>query len=124
MISVLNFKPYEHGSIKGFFDLRYHGLTIKGARLMAGPNGLWVSLPQRKGEQDGETKYFDQLFLTRPEAEHIRGLVMADLRVSRQMLRQPMRQKRPSRTAHHDRRCRLARLKKLSSRSTSKISFW
>ena len=56
MISVLNFKPYENGHIRGFFDLRYHGLTIKSCRLMAGNNGLWFSFPQVKGEEDGEVR--------------------------------------------------------------------
>ena len=64
MISVLNFKPFGKGSIKGFFDLRYHGLTIKGCRLMNGNGDLWFSFPQVKGEADGETKWFDQMYLT------------------------------------------------------------
>ncbi len=79
MISVLNFKPFDRGALKGFFDLRYHGLTIKGCRLMLGNKGLWFALPQHKGEQDGETKHFDQLYLTPPEAEHVRKLALADL---------------------------------------------
>ena len=79
MISVLNYKPFDRGSMKGFFDLRYHGLTIKGCRLMNGNNGQWFSFPQVKGEQDGEVKYFDQMFLTALEREHVRNLVIADL---------------------------------------------
>ena len=79
MISALNFKNYDKGAMRGFLDLRYHGLTIKGVRLMSGNNGLWLALPQQKGEQDGETKWFDQMFLTKPEAEHVRRLVLADL---------------------------------------------
>ena len=79
MISALNFKQFDRGAMKGFFDLRYHGLTIKGCRLMAGKNGLWIALPQKQAEQDGETKWFDQMFLTKPEAEHVRRLVLADL---------------------------------------------
>ena len=81
MISVLNYKPFNRsGTIRGFFDLRYHGLTIKGCKLMNGNNGLWFSFPQVKGEQDGETKYFDQMFLTTPEREHVRTLISAQLR--------------------------------------------
>ena len=79
MISALNFKQFDKGSLKGFFDLRYHGLTIKGVRLMNGNGGLWLAFPQQKGEQDGETKWFDQMFLTKPEAEHVRRLVIVDL---------------------------------------------
>ena len=79
MISSLNFKPHDKGFIKGFFDLRYHGMTIRGCRLMSGSNGLWVAYLQQKGEVDGEVKYFDQLYLTPPEADHVRKLVLADL---------------------------------------------
>lgn len=79
-VGALNFKRFEKGAMCGFLDLRYHGLTIKGVRLMAGNGGLWLAFPQQKGEQDGETKWFDQMFLTKPEAEHVRRLVVADLR--------------------------------------------
>jgi DNA-binding cell septation regulator SpoVG len=79
MISVLNWKEFDRGAIKGFFDLRYHGLTIKGCRLMDGGNGLWFAFPQKQGEQEGEVKYFDQMFLTSPERDHVRRLVIADL---------------------------------------------
>jgi hypothetical protein len=81
VISVLNFKKFDRGSILGFFDLRYHGLTIKGCRLMAGNNGgsPWFSFPMLRGEQDGKTKYLDQMFVTVPEREHVRALVLAEL---------------------------------------------
>lgn len=41
----------------GFFDLRYHGLVIKGCWLMSGTNGLWIALPQHEGEKDGKRKW-------------------------------------------------------------------
>jgi DNA-binding cell septation regulator SpoVG len=82
MISVLNFKRFERGSILGFFDLRYHGLAIKGCRLMTGQNGLWVAFPQKEGkDENGAAKYYDQLFLSKPEMEHIRNLVIAELQM-------------------------------------------
>ena len=80
MISVLNFKQHDQGALIGFFDLRYFGLTIKGCRLMDGRNGLWIAFPQQKVEQSGETKWFDQMYLTPPERQHVRRLVLADLR--------------------------------------------
>ena len=83
MINALNFKPFDRGSLRGFFDFRYHGLVIKGCRLMASNGGLWVAMPQRKGEQDGKVKYFDQLYLTPPEQEHVRRLVLVDLQAQR-----------------------------------------
>jgi hypothetical protein len=94
MISVLNFKSFNKGAIKGFFDLRYHGLTIKGCRLMNGNSALWFSFPQVKGEENGEVKYYDQMFLTALEREHVRNLVLLD-RQSQGHLDQP-KQKRPS----------------------------
>jgi DNA-binding cell septation regulator SpoVG len=81
MISVLNFKPFDRGSIMGFFDLLYHGLTIKSCRLMKGTHGLWFSFPQIKAEVNGETKYLDQIFLTPPECKHVRKLVLMDLQL-------------------------------------------
>ena len=80
MIGVLNFKPFQRGSILGFFDLRYHGLVVKGCRLMTGQNGLWFSFPQNEGDDGhGETKYYDIIYLTAPEREHIRRVVIAEL---------------------------------------------
>lgn len=79
-VSALNFKPYEKGAMRGFLDLRYFGLTIKGVRLMTGNNGLWLAFPQRQGTDDGgQVKYYDQLYLTAPEMDHVRRLVIADL---------------------------------------------
>ena len=81
MISVLNFKPFTKGSILVFFTLRYHGLAIQNCKLMAGSNGgpTWFSFPQVRAEEDGETKYYDQMFLTSLEREHVRKLVLIDL---------------------------------------------
>ena len=79
MISVLNFKEFNKGAIRGFFDLRYFGLVIKSCRLMSGNNGLWFCFPQVKGEEDGAVKYYDQMFLTSQEREHVRKLVMLEL---------------------------------------------
>ncbi|BBO88187.1 hypothetical protein [Desulfosarcina ovata] len=78
-VSALNFKPYDRGAMRGFFDLRYYGLTVRGCRLMSGNNGLWIALPQKEAMQDGERKYFDQMYLTAPEMEHVRRMVLADL---------------------------------------------
>jgi DNA-binding cell septation regulator SpoVG len=80
MVSVLNFKPFQRGSILGFFDLRYHGLVVKGCRLMTGQNGYWMAFPQKEGnDKDGKTQYFDQLYLAKPEADYVRRLVVAEL---------------------------------------------
>ena len=80
MIGVLNFKPFQRGSIVGFFDLRYHGLTVKGCRLMDGKKSYWMAFPQKEGtDKDGKIQYFDQIYLTKPEVEHVRRLVVVEL---------------------------------------------
>ena len=79
MVSAMDFKKYERGSLLGFFTLRYHGLSIQNCRLMAGSNGAWFAFPQDKRDKDGETEYIDILHLTNPEREHVRSLILADL---------------------------------------------
>jgi len=79
MISVLNFKPFDSGSLKGFFTLLYHGLSIKNCRLMTGDNGLWFSFPQQKENLGDEVKYHDQMFLSPPERDHVTRLIVLDL---------------------------------------------
>jgi hypothetical protein len=81
MIDVLNFKPFNRGSLLGFFTLRYHGLSIQNCRLMSGSNGgsAWFSFPQIKDERNDETRYLDILHLTNPERKHVRALILAEL---------------------------------------------
>jgi len=80
MIGVLNYKLFQRGSVLGFFDLRYHGLVIKGCRLMIGQNGYWMAFPQKEGtDKDGKTQYYDQMYLNKPEADHVRRLIVAEL---------------------------------------------
>jgi DNA-binding cell septation regulator SpoVG len=105
MIGALNFKTFQRGSILGFFDLRYHGLVVKGCRLMNGQNGYWIAFPQKEGtDKDGKTQYFDQIYLARPEAEHVRRLVVAELETQGHIhhKKQPAQpQQRPSNGFHH-----------------------
>lgn len=77
--SALNFKASDKGHIKGFFDLRYYGLTIKGVRLMTGPKGPWVALPQQKTEKAGEVKWVEVMSMTAPEMSHVTKMVLTDL---------------------------------------------
>lgn len=76
---ALNFKSYNKGPLRGFFDLRYGGLTIKGCRLMEGNDGLWFAFPSQREEENGETRYRDFLYLTPPERAHLTRLVIAEL---------------------------------------------
>ena len=63
---------------------------------MNGNNGLWLAFPQRKGEQDGETKWFDQVYFTKPEAEHVRRLVITDLQRQGHIQAKASAQQRPA----------------------------
>jgi hypothetical protein len=98
MISVMNFKAYNRVSLLGFFTLRYHGLSIQNCKLMAGNAGgpAWFTFPQVKGEQDGETKYYDILHLSNPEREAVRALIIADLQSQGYLTDQP----KPKRSQH------------------------
>ena len=80
-VSALNYKKYDKGSMLGFFDLEFHGMTVKGCRLMSSNNGSgnWIALPQKEGEKNGERQWFDILYMTPPLSDHVRGLVLADL---------------------------------------------
>jgi DNA-binding cell septation regulator SpoVG len=82
MISPLNFKPYNKGSIIGFMDVQIGLVTIKGARLMAGKDNsqMWIALPQMPGtDDDGGKKYHEIIHVTSPVREHIRKAVIAEL---------------------------------------------
>ena len=81
-VRVLNFKSYPKGAMLGFFDLGYGGMVIKGCRLLSGNNGYWIAYPSRKGEKDGEVKYFDHVYLARPESDHVCAMVVAELQMS------------------------------------------
>ena len=78
---VKRFKPYKHGHIRGFFELEYHDLTIKGCRLMAGnKGGYWIAFPQSRHEKDGETEYRDILWLPQYVMAEVKRQVVDDLK--------------------------------------------
>jgi DNA-binding cell septation regulator SpoVG len=79
-IRCMNWKPWEKGSMLGFFDLGYGGLVVKGCRLLRGNNGMFVGLPQRQDtDKDGNTQYFDIVYFSGPEKEHVRKAAIVDL---------------------------------------------
>ena len=80
MIRALNFKSYEKGSMRGFFDLGYGGLVVKGCRLMDGKNGLWLAMPSKQIKKDGETIYLDIVEMAKSDAEQVRKTILSDLR--------------------------------------------
>jgi len=60
-------KPNEEGQwgkVKAFFDVENSGFEMKGFRLVEGINGLFVSMPSRKGsDEDGNDKWFDTIWI-------------------------------------------------------------
>jgi len=51
---------------------------------MQNDRGYWFGFPTRKGEQDGQEKYFDFIYTTPQEREHIRRLIMLELGIESQ----------------------------------------
>ena len=81
-VRVIDFKPYRKGALIGFFTLGYGGICIKGCRLMSGSNGNghWIALPQKEyQDKDGKTQYTDQIYITKPEADFVRRVVVMEL---------------------------------------------
>ena len=55
MIEILNFKPFEKNTLKGFLDLKMTniGLTIKGCTCHQKDGQRWIGLPARPYEDEG-----------------------------------------------------------------------
>lgn len=57
MIKVTRLRKIEgYEKVKGFCDISYHDVKIKGLRIINGSNGLFVAMPREKGK-DG--KFYD-----------------------------------------------------------------
>ena len=60
-------QPNEEGQwekVKAYFDVENSGFEIKGFRLVEGINGLFVSMPSRKGtDENGNDKWFDTVWI-------------------------------------------------------------
>ena len=58
------------GKVRAFFDVTTSdGFTIKGFKIIEGINGLFVSLPSQKGNDD---EYYDTIWLTEEVRESMR----------------------------------------------------
>ena len=54
----------QWGKVKAFFDVENSGFEMKGFRIIEGINGLFVSMPSRKGTDDeGNDKWFDTIWI-------------------------------------------------------------
>ena len=58
-------KPNEEGQwgkVKAFFDVENSGFEMKGFRIIEGINGLFVSMPSRKGTDDEGNEEWRKIF--------------------------------------------------------------
>ena len=54
----------QWGKVKAYFDVENAGFEVKGFRLVEGINGLFVSMPSRKGtDENGNDKWFDTVWI-------------------------------------------------------------
>jgi hypothetical protein len=62
MIQIVNFKPYQSGTLIGFCDaiVSKWFLSFKSISVFQKGESRWISLPQKKIEKDGKT-YFNPL---------------------------------------------------------------
>ena len=70
----------QWGKVKAFFDVENSGFEMKGFRLVEGINGLFVSMPSRKGtDESGNDKWFDTIWIeSRDVREQLNTLALAE----------------------------------------------
>lgn len=70
----------QWGKVKAFFDVENSGFEMKGFRLVEGINGLFVSMPSRKGtDENGNDKWFDTIWIeSRDVREQLNTLALAE----------------------------------------------
>ena len=72
-MKVINWKPYNKGKLRGFFDvLTAEGFTIKGFKIMEGINGEFVSRPS---QQDKDGEWFDTVYCTKEMSAELLKIV-------------------------------------------------
>ena len=72
-MKVINWKPYNKGKLRGFFDvLTAEGFTLKGFKIMEGINGEFVSRPS---QQDKDGEWFDTVYCTKEMSAELLKIV-------------------------------------------------
>jgi len=71
-MQVKNLKPFSGAnSLKAFFDVETsEGILIKGFRLADGKNGLFVSVPSDRDQND-KTKFWDKVIMTKEQRSEL-----------------------------------------------------
>lgn len=76
-MKVKDFRKVNSGSLVGFLTVvTSEGFEMKGFKLIEGQNGLFVASPSVKGtDQDGNDKYYDQVWIPKELNEELLSLV-------------------------------------------------
>jgi hypothetical protein len=61
---VIDFRPYEKGTLRGFFSLVIGDMTFAGFSVHEKNGKRWVGMPAREYQQDGERKFAPQVTFT------------------------------------------------------------
>ncbi|MBI72945.1 MAG: hypothetical protein CMG61_06005 [Candidatus Marinimicrobia bacterium] len=70
----------QWGKVKAYFDVENGGFEIKGFRLVEGINGLFVSMPSRKGtDENGNDKWFDTVWIeSKNQREELNTIALSE----------------------------------------------
>lgn len=78
VFKVEKIKLYEEGSIRAFVNISVaNALVVTGLRVLEGPKGLFVAMPQRSVEREGKGIEFKEVcFPKKGFAKELRDLVL------------------------------------------------
>ena len=72
-MKVINWKPYNKGKLRGFFDvLTAEGFTLKSFKIMDSINGEFVSNPS---QQDKDGEYYDTVWTNKETKDKLFEMV-------------------------------------------------
>lgn len=79
-IHVMNFKEYQSGQLKGFFDVQYGALTIIGCMYFTNGAKRWFAFPQKPIEdKDGQRAYQEIIQSSSAVYGHLRSEIMRQI---------------------------------------------
>ena len=62
-VEIADFRAMERKNLLGMCTLRLGGVRVTGCRLLRGPRGVFLGLPEREYEKDGERRWARIVFL-------------------------------------------------------------
>ena len=100
IIELVNFKPYQRGALKGFFDLQIGILTISGCSYFEKEGKRWFTFPNKPYEdKNGQTAYQEIIQTTNAIYGHLRTEVMRQIDAFNG---KPEKNKRPSSKSYQE----------------------